>query len=715
MPSPINRFPGTPAAVTTGTTPTPVATPAPATTTVRPAATTPAADGFRTGVATPAPERRDSAPVSEGTDFGVLNPTAKTFAVPASAKGFVKPTNEALDLGVMNSEFNPLKSRGVIGDYKKPDEMFEGKAVIPTRDIVGGIIQSLGPAGAALAPLLGALPQGSVLRTPAQEFNVGGVAGLSGRAGNRVVFYGGEHTKPSDVQSSVSDVDHLAMRLGEDQGIRVMKEMVHFVNAAQGGEISEILRDGVGGATHGGGFSSGYVNGKQTSVYSDWPANYGRLSDYNKDYNAHLFAINYQGGVEKTLPQENVFAYKRNADMWDAILGAVVPFATNDPDPRYHDYTYNPLDAYDQASVQGIAHDAVDLDWNSFKKKHGAFYCAEGQFVVANLGPQEKTLLKRSEFGVEKNADGSPKVGADGKPSMTKLGALIDGFQEAYNQAPANPGDPDTRTWSVEEKRKHPEIGWNYLGTKGLASSEMLQRLKDTGRIGTFLEWIPESIDGWQKFGPLDKENQMIAKPMTVATLAWSLLHRYLPREGIAATVKQDLLNAFKAGPPEVQGGIKALLGGADPTTPEGQKALNVLAFKASTATLANALGSDQMKKMLLQKAGFEEITNDGDKQAVMKEYETFIQILMTAPDQQTLEVELAKQDEVLRHMKVHRSTVDSVTGQQNGEVVESTMLYAAPSSIAAWAQDPVFGGGPQVLQYLATAMHADQEKKPAG
>jgi hypothetical protein len=41
-------------------------------------------------------------------------------------------------------------------------------------------------------------------------------------------------------------------------------------------------------------------------------------------------------------------------------------------------------------------------------------------------------------------------------------------------------------------------------------------------------------------------------------------------------------------------------------------------------------------------------------------------------------------------------------------------MLYAAPPSIAAWAQNPMFSGGPQVLQYIATAMHADQEKKPA-
>src|SRR5262249_8703097 len=162
-----------------------------------------------------------------------------------------------------------------------------------------------------------------------------------------------------------------------------------------------------------------------------------------------------------------------------------------------------------------------------------AFYCAEGQYIVANMGPQEGTLLKRSKFGFETKADGTPKLGADGKPVMTKLGALIDGFQDAYKQAPAHAGDPDPRTMSADERRKRPESGWNYLAAKGLVSQEMLQRLKDTGRIGSYLEWIPESMDGWQKFGPLDKQNQMIAEPMTVATLAWSLIHRYMPREGI--------------------------------------------------------------------------------------------------------------------------------------------------------------------------------------
>jgi hypothetical protein len=206
--------------------------------------------------------------------------------------------------------------------------------------------------------------------------------------------------------------------------------------------------------------------------------------------------------------------------MWDAVLGAVVPFANEDPDPRHTNYQYNPLDAYDQASLKSLAHDAADLDWGTFSKKHGAFYCAEGQYIVANLGPQEDTLLKRSNF--EKNADGT----------TTKLGDLINTFQEAY---PHTATTEKGKAAEEADHRKHPEIGWEHLLQKGKITQEQFDSLKETGRDGTFLQWLPEDAEGWQKFNPVDKKNQMIAEPMTVGTLAWSLMQRYMPREGIAS------------------------------------------------------------------------------------------------------------------------------------------------------------------------------------
>jgi hypothetical protein len=625
-------------------------------------------------------------PMGTNGDFGILNPPGKTYPLTPALEKLIRPANDSLDLGVLNQSFNPLKSQ--IGEYKNPQDVYEGKAYIPTRDIIGGVIKSLGPQGAPLAGILQALPEQSVLRTPAQEFNINAEGNGVDKPGNRIIFYGGAHTKPSDVQESVSDVDKMAMQLGE-KGIRVMKEMVHLNGPSQGGSMKDIVTDGVGGATHGGGFSSGFIDGKPTSVYSDWPANYGRLSDGNETYNAHLFAINYQGGTEKPLPRENQIAYKNNADMWDAVLGAVVPFATNDPDPRHTNYQYNPLDVYDQASMKSLAHDAASLDWDSFKKNHGAFYCAEGQFVTANLGPNESTLLKKSQF--EKNPDGT----------KTKLGDLIDTFQEAY---PAGS--------KAEDNRKHPELGWKHLVDTGKITQNQYDNLKQTGRLATFMEWVPEDMQGWQAFKPIDKEG-MIAQPMTVGTLAWSLIHRYMPRDGVASQVSSDLLNAYKAGGPEVKQGIAALLGGKDPTTPEGQAALGAFSFKTANATLAGLLQNPDFKSRLFEQAGMKEITSDADKKALEKAYDKYVGVLMTAPNQAEMEKGLKVADDELRNLKVHRSQVDA-SGNVTGEVVESTMLYAAPPSIAAWAQNPLFSGGPQVLQYVATAMHAAQEKKPA-
>jgi hypothetical protein len=620
-------------------------------------------------------------------DFGKLNPPGKTFPVLPSVADLVK-TPDSLDLTTVNREFNPVASRGAGPAYTDPQQMFEGKAVIPTRDIIGGVLKSLGPQGEALAPMLDALPKTSVVRTPAQEFNINAEPGQVDKPGNRIIFYGGSHEQASDVQGTVSDVDKLAMKLG-DKGIRVMKEMVHFNGPAQGGTMQDIVGDGVGGATHGGGFSSGYIDGKQTSVYSDWPANYGRLSNDNRTYNAQLFAINYQGGVEKPLPRDTQVQYKNNADMWDAVLGAVVPFTGSDPDPRHTNYQYNPLDVYDQASLKSVAHDAATLDWNEFKKNHGAFYCAEGQYVVSNMGPNEDTLLKKSLF--EKNPDGT----------KTKLGDMIDTFQQAY---PAGS--------SVEENRKHPEVGWKHLVDTGKITQEMYDNLKRTGRLATSLDWIPEETQGWQKFNPISK-NGLIAEPMTVGTLAWSLMHRYMPRDGIAAQLSSDMTNAYKTGTAEQKKSIEMLLGGNDPNTPTGRAALDAFTFKAATATMGQMLSNDDFKKNLFKQAGIEEITTDADKKKLTDAYDAYVNVFMTAKNQQELDSGLKVADDALRNLQVHRSKVDE-RGQPNGEIVESTMLYAAPPSIAAWAQNPMFSGGPQVLQYIATAMHADQEKKPA-
>ena len=314
-------------------------------------------------------------PTAGTSGMGSLAPTGVSQKLPASLDGIVKNADQALNLVELNDGFNPLKA--VAGNYTVASDVFTGKGFIPVKAAIQGVASQLpAEAAGALAPLLNALHDISVVKTPVHQFNLGD------DIGNRVVFYGR--------QRGEKDVIKVSTELRKE-GVRLFKQMVHFNKESQGGDPGTILGDGVGGSTHVGGFSG--------TVRSDWPADYGRLDDNHRYYNANLFGVNYQNGVKQEIPKATLLAYADNADMWDAVLGMVVPFATNDPDSRYTNYTYNPLDAQDQKTLFDYARSAASLDWNTVKKNHGAFYCAEAQGTVANMGPQEKTLLKKSQFG----------------------------------------------------------------------------------------------------------------------------------------------------------------------------------------------------------------------------------------------------------------------------------------------------------------------------
>ena len=599
-----------------------------------------------------------------------------SYVLPASLKTVVKPADDAMKLTVLNRDFNPLKS--VTGPLKTPSEIFQGKAIIPTRDIIKGVIDASGHA-AQLSGLLDALPKGSVVRTPAHQFNV------DGKVGNRVVSYGGA------VQHK--NIDTVVSTLG-DQGLRVIKQMAHYNGPSQGGPADEIMKDGVGGTTHAGGFSSGYVGGKRVSVKSDWPSDYGRLADDNVDYNATLYAIDYQGGVKKQIPLATKLAYKHNADMWDTVLGAVVPFTNDDPDRRFGDYEYNPLDLHDQSSAKSIAHDAAKMDWKQFSKNHGAFYCAEGQFTVANLGPQEDTLLQKSKFG------------------DTKLGKMIDAFAEA----------PGYAGKTAEFRKMNPEIGWKHLrglptGAPGKITEEMYTRLEQTDRTGTALEWVPEGIKGWQSYEPIEASG-LVAKPMTVAGLAWSLLSRYMPRSAVSEQLAEDIKAGYAKGTPAQKQQIEMLLGGNKPSTAAGTKALADLAFKAATGFTAGILSNKEFKGTLFQKAGVNEMLEptaaekaEGyvGKGAVEDLFQRFVAGFASANNQAELDAKLTALDNEMRSQKVIRSGRNPRDPREGA--IKSLMLYSAPPAYTAWAQKDVFSGGTSVFKYVAQAMHSEQMK----
>jgi len=618
--------------------------------------------------------------------LGSLNPVGETVSLGPDIGDTVGPANRQLSVDVMNRDYNPYIAQPegevgepLVGAFVEPGEVYEGKCFIPIKALLQALVGHMGDAGAAVMPLVEALNEVGVLRTPAHQFNV------PDGPGNDVVFYGGDVTKHRDIDRVVGELGARHMR--------VIKQMVHFNDVAQGGTTEDIVRDGVGGSTHSGGFSIGYHAGKPVSVKSDWPSSYATLDQGNSTYNANLFAIDYQAGTLDVIPDEVLAEYKRNADMWDCCAGIVVPFTSEELDPEHQDYMFNPLEVFDQQSARAVAKALAQLDRKNFLIEHGAFYCSEGQYSVANLGPQEDadggTLLKKSRYG------------------ETPLGRLITTFQTA----------PDYQDMAPEERVRHPEIGWNYLktlgGENGGIDESQFKALEESDRTAIYLDWIAEDCPGWQSFRPLNGDG-LIARPMTVVTMAWGILRRYLPREAIARAVAADVMRAFQAGDDEVRQATTILCGGHPLSSEEGQGALASVAMRAATGMLLGLLNSDNFRDKLLKKAGYEQIANDNDKQKVLDEYAAFVGILRNADhsSQRALDEAVMQADERFGSLIVERrhfNAVDNVYVTKR----KSLMKYAAPSSIGMWAQQP-FLAETGCLRYVATAMHTNQASPDA-
>jgi hypothetical protein len=650
------------------------------------------------------PALRDNSPIELGgirvmrssgkIELGQLDPVGQSVDIPPALTDVIAPADEALSVEALNHDFNPFLSdprasdgKPLVGPFQASGELYEGKALLPVRFIVAKMVEAAALPPAVAKPLVDALSEVVAIKTPAHQFH------LNRGLGNRVVFYGEATLNGASVDIGHSHIDQVVIELAK-QNLRLIKQMVHFDRPAQGGSPEDIVADGAGGSTHAGGFAVGYnVDGSPMSVKSDWPSNYGQLGANNRTYNAHLIAIDYSAGVEDPIPDATLAAYYRNADMWDCASAILVPFADQDPDPKYRDYMYNPLEVFDQQSARDVAASLATLDERTFFEKHGAFYCAEGQYVVANLGPQEDenggTLLKKSRYG------------------DTALGRLIDNFTKA----------PGYAGMSAEERVRRPSIGWEYLlslgAENGGISAEQALILTATDRQGIALDWIDEDVKGWQAYRPKNRE-ALIARPMTVATMAWALLRLYMPRDAVAHAIASDIGRAYAQGDDTVKGSVKLLIGGADPATPVGQALLAGVAAKAATGLLLGLLSSDEVAASLLGKAGFNDITNDADRDRVLTAYKEFLGILQNADysTQGALDRALAEADQKLGALTVTRTFFNRAT-QQRMPAKSTVMKYAAPPCFGMWAQQP-FLAETGCLRYVATAMHVSQKKNPA-
>ena len=646
---------------------------------------------------------RDASPIDLGgikvtrsgqIETGRLDPVGLAVELPPEVAALVSPADEALNLEVINSEYNPFlaeprdaSGKPLVGPFQAAGELYQGKTFLPVKLIMAGMVKAMSAPPSVSQPLIDALSELVVIRTPAHQHRIGA------ELGNRIVFYGEDTVNGQDINIGHTHIDKIVDALAA-KNMRLAKQMVHFDHQAQGGKPDDIIADGVAGATHVGGFSEGYNDeGKPMSVKSDWPSNYGQLGVANRTYNAHLLAIDYSAGVEDPIPEQDLKAYYHNADMWDCCAAMLVPFADRDPDPQYRDYMYNPLEVYDQQSARDVAAALATLDADKFLSQHGAFYCAEGQYVVANLGPQEDekggTLLKQSRFG------------------DTPLGRLIANFIKA----------PGYAGMSAEERRQHPTIGWDYLlelgENNGGISAEQALILSATDRQGVALDFIDEDIKGWQAYRPKNKE-ALIARPMTVATLAWGLLRLYMPRDAVAKAIAADIARAYAEGDDSVKELVRTLLGEKDPMSANGQALLAGFSAKAATGLLLGLLSSDQVKASLLYKSGFMDITDDADKQRVLDAYEQFLGILQNADysTQKSLDKALEAADEALADLAVTRTYYNRTTRERQ-PAKSTVMKYAAPPCFGMWTQQP-FLAETGCLRYVATAMHVSEKKTAA-
>lgn len=646
---------------------------------------------------------RDSSPINLGgievtrsgkIETGRLDPVGLAIELPPEVAGLVSPADEALSLEVLNREYNPFlaeprdaSGKPLVGPFQAAGELYQGKTLLPVKMIVAGMVNAMSVPPTVSQPLIDALSELVVIRTPAHQHRIGG------ELGNRILFYGDDIVNGQEINIGHEHIDRIVDALAA-RNMRLAKQMVHFNHQAQGGKPDDIIADGVAGATHVGGFSEGFdLEGKPMSVKSDWPSNYGQLGAGNRDYNAHLLAIDYGAGVEDPIPEKDLKAYYYNADMWDCCAAILVPFADRDPDPQYRDYMYNPLEVYDQQSARDVAAALATLDDQKFLSEHGAFYCAEGQYVVANLGPQEDekggTLLKQSRYG------------------DTPFGRLIANFIRA----------PGYAGMSAEERRKHPSIGWEYLvelgETNGGISNEQALILTATDRQGVALDFIGEDVKGWQAYRPKNKE-ALIARPMTVATLAWGLLRLYMPRDAVAKAIAADIARAYAQGDDSVKESVRTLLGEKDPMSANGQALLAGFSAKAATGLLLGLLSSDQVKASLLYKSGFMDITDDADKQRVLAAYEQFLGILQNADysTQASLDKALEAADDALSDLTVTRTYYNRTTRERT-PAKSTVMKYAAPPCFGMWAQQP-FLAETGCLRYVATAMHVSEKKTAA-
>ena len=590
------------------------------------------------------------------------------LAISIPNTSFIGPPSETLNYEAINEKGLIAKS-GI--KSINADDFFNAKSIIGLKALFENLSLYIASTGeiekAAEIDLIAKnIKQTYVFRRPAHKYLV------NNTLNNRIIFYGADNE--FDHGPGHKDIDRLSHLIG----LPLIKLMTHF-NDAQGGSLDQLLEEGAGGMTHAGGYIPGWYKGKKVAVRSDWPADYGILNDDNVKYNAHIFAIDYQAGTKKNIPQSTLNNYHKNYALWDVFTGLNIPFVKKSKIIEYQDYKNNPLEVYNRETLNRLATITSSLDRSKVKFTS---YCAEGQWNTMNLAPN--ILIKKGTY---------PK---------------IDKFITAFQSAPLY------SAMSIEQKKQHPEIGWQWLQEKQILNKEQVKNILTTRRNSIYLDWVDNDIQPWTKYNP-QREDGLIADPMTIGTLARMLLRTYFPREEVAKAIEIELLNLYTTTKNvKVKEAITSLLEGFSPDSIIGGYALGKAAIKISGMQFVMLLHYDMFKNMIFNKLGYQHILSEDDKLKVDTLYEKYISAILNPElvNRKDFDKALAKIDYELSLLTVEMK----VYGPNDTNLRSKTekvkfFMWAPPQAWAFWAQYPKMFNS-NSIKYAVTAMHYNQSIK---
>ena len=499
---------------------------------------------------------------------------------------------------------------------------------------------------------------------PAHQFMV------NKKLGNRVIFYGGDNEfEYGPAHKHIDDLTH-------EIKMPVIKVMTHF-NHAQGGYISDILEDTSGGMTHVGGYSASWYKNKPTAVRSDWPADYGRLNDENRYYNAHLLAIDYQTGTDKIIPEETLTQYHKNYQMWDALTGMIIPYTRSSKIEEFQDYKNNPLEAINIEALNKLATVAATLDKS---KINFTSYCAEGMWNVANLAVN--VPITKNKY-----------------PEIDKL---ISNYQSA----------PGFKGMDHTQRTHRPEIGWLWLHKQGLITDSAYEGILQTNRNTIYLDWVTDDLVPWTIYKPQHKDG-LIANPMTLGTLVRMLIRTYYPRESVTKAIISAFNTLYKEGDETVKIAIETVLDGFSPTNIIGERILFENAYKMANAELAYIVQSDMLKNIIFKKLGYEHIVDFEDQEKVEKLFLKYVAAISDSEfsKRKDFDKKLASLDQELANMKIKMKVYGpNDVKTRTEEKVVPFFMWTPPQAWVFWAQHPNEFNS-RTLRYIATAMHVEQSK----